>query len=284
MSTDLFFTRPAGKIAYTDEGNGPLVIMVPGLGDLKEEYRFLAPKLVAAGYRAVMMDLRGQGNSSIGWSAYTNAAIGSDIVALLKYLKAGDATVIGTSMGAGAAAWAAAEAPDIISDLVVIGPFVRVLPPGPWWQTAMLKAAFAGPWANAMWGSYWTSLYPTAKPPDFNQYKARLMANLKEPGRMAVTKAMIAAPKADVGDRLRQVRARTLVVMGSKDPDFPDTAAEAATLAELFRGTSVMIPGAGHYPHAEMPDVTAPPILAFIADKEKAHDPSQPLPAQLSVR
>lgn len=35
-----------------------------------------------------------------------SAAIGSDIVALIKYLDESAATVIGTSMGAGAAAWA----------------------------------------------------------------------------------------------------------------------------------------------------------------------------------
>jgi pimeloyl-ACP methyl ester carboxylesterase len=266
VSADLFFTRPEGRIAFTDQGSGPLVVMVPGLGDVKEEYRFLAPKVAAAGYRAVTMDLRGLGKSSVGWPAYTNAALGGDIVAIIRYLAAGSATVIGTSMGAGAAVWAAAEAPDVISDLVLIGPFVRVLPVGSWWKAVAMKAAFAGPWANAMWAFYWASLYPTAKPPDFLPYKAALLANLKEPGRMAATKAMIAAPKSDVGDRLVQVHARTLVLMGSKDPDFADAATEAATVAKLLHGTFTMIPGAGHYPHAEMPDVTVPLILAFLKE------------------
>jgi pimeloyl-ACP methyl ester carboxylesterase len=265
VTDDLFFTRPAGTIAYTDQGQGPLILMVPGLGDLKEEYRFLVPKLLAAGYRAITMDLRGHGASSVGWTDYTNAALGDDIVALLQHLKAAEATVIGTSMGAGAAAWAAAEAAAVISNLVVIGPFVRVLPAPPWWQSAMLMAAFAGPWATAVWGAYWTSLYPTAKPADFAAYEAKLLANLRQPGRMAATKAMLAASKADVGSRLVEVRARTLVVMGSKDPDFPDPAAEAATLAELLRGTAVMIPGAGHYPHAEMAELTAVPIVTFLS-------------------
>jgi pimeloyl-ACP methyl ester carboxylesterase len=104
MTADLFFNRPQGRISFTDEGSGPLVVMVPGLGDVKEEYRLLAPKVIAAGYRAVTMDLRGLGKSSVGWPAYTNAALGSDIVALIGYLGENSATVIGTSMGAGAAA------------------------------------------------------------------------------------------------------------------------------------------------------------------------------------
>ena len=83
--------------------------MAPGFGDMKEEYRFLAPKLVAAGYRVVAMDLRGHGESSTGWHDHTCAAMGSDMLALIEHLDAGPAMIIGTSMSAGSAAWAAAE-------------------------------------------------------------------------------------------------------------------------------------------------------------------------------
>jgi len=242
--------------------------MVPGLGDVKEEYRFLAPTLFAAGYRVVTMDIRGHGNSTVGWPDYTSAALGSDIVALVRHLDAGRATVIGTSMGAGAAAWAAAEAPAEIDRLVLVGPFVRNVPIA-WWKNALLqtvvRTAFVGPWGPAAWGMYYASLYPTARPPDFDAYKAALVANLKEPGRMAAVQAMLAADKADVEARLGEVRAPTLVVMGAKDPDFDDPAAEAETIARLLNGGVRMIDSAGHYPHAELPDVTAPAIAAFLA-------------------
>ncbi len=76
--------------------------MVPGLGDLRQEYRFLAPRLLAAGYRVVTMDLRGHGGSSTGWPDYSPAAIGSDIVALLEKLDASDAILVGNSLGGGA--------------------------------------------------------------------------------------------------------------------------------------------------------------------------------------
>ncbi|MBZ0227674.1 MAG: alpha/beta hydrolase, partial [Bauldia sp.] len=67
-----------------------------------------------------------------------------------------------------------------------------------------------------------------------------------------------------VEPRLPEVGAPTLVVMGSKDPDFADPAAEAETVARLLRGTATMIEGAGHYPHAEMPETTASAVLAFL--------------------
>ena len=59
-------------------------------------------------------------------------------------------------------------------------------------------------------------------------------------------------------------RAPALVMMGTKDPDFPDPAAEARLVAGRLRGQVEMIDGAGHYPHAEVPDVAAPLILDFI--------------------
>ena len=59
--------REEGRLAYSDEGDGPLVVCVPGLGDMRQEYRFLAPGLVEAGFRVVALDLRGHGESSTGW-------------------------------------------------------------------------------------------------------------------------------------------------------------------------------------------------------------------------
>jgi pimeloyl-ACP methyl ester carboxylesterase len=109
MSTQ-FLVRPQGRIAYEETGAGSLVVLVPGIGDLRGEYRFLAPRLAAAGYRVVSMDLRGLGESSPGWDDYSAAAVGSDVVALLRELDAGPAHLVGTSMAAGAVAWAAALA------------------------------------------------------------------------------------------------------------------------------------------------------------------------------
>jgi pimeloyl-ACP methyl ester carboxylesterase len=266
--TTKYLERPDGRIAYDDKGSGPLVIMVPGLGDLRQEYRFLAPRLVAAGYRVVTLDLRGHGESSTGWPDYSSSALGSDVVAAIDTLDAGPAMLIGTSMGAGAVAWAAAEARDRVSGLVLIGPFVREIPSTSWLkafgQQAMIRTAFAGPWAPAAWGMYYASLYPTAKPADFGAYKTALVDTLRQPDRMRATKAMIRAAKSDVESRLAEVRAPTLVVMGTKDPDFADPVAEAQTVARLLRGSTEIVEGAGHYPHAEMPDAVAPAIIGFL--------------------
>jgi alpha-beta hydrolase superfamily lysophospholipase len=57
-------------LAYDVDGDGPLVVLVPGMGDLRAAYRFLAPRLREAGYRVACTDLRGHGDSDVSFSSY----------------------------------------------------------------------------------------------------------------------------------------------------------------------------------------------------------------------
>lgn len=267
MPSPHFLDLPGGRLAYDDIGSGPLVVMLPGLGDVRAEYRFLAPKLAEAGHRVVSMDLRGHGHSSTGWTEHRASVLGADVVALLRELDAGPATLVGTSMGAAAVAWTAAEAPESVAGVVAVGPFVRDIPPSSklagWALQATLKLAFSGPWGVWAWGKFYGTLYGR-KPADFDAYLAMLKTNLSGPGRMAAVRAMIAASKADVEARLPEVKAPALVVMGTADPDFGDPGAEADLVAGLLRGRAIMVEGAGHYPHVEQPDLVAREIIAFV--------------------
>ncbi len=268
-----FLERPDGRLAYDDVGHGPLVVMVPGLGDLRAEYRYLAPRLVQAGYRVVALDLRGHGQSSTGWPDYTSAALGSDVVALVRHLGAGPAHLVGTSMGAAAVAWAAAEAKGCVRSLTLIGPFVRDVPPASAFKAAvqrvMMRIGFAGPWAPRAWGLAYASFH-ARKPADFDAYRDALVANLREPGRLDAVRGMILASKSDVEARLAEVQAPTLVIMGEADPDFADPRAEAETVARLLRGRVHMVPGAGHYPHVEAPDDVTPALRRFFGAQGNA--------------
>lgn len=117
--------RPNGSIAFDDAGRGRPIVMLPGLGDLRSQFRFLAPKLRGDGFRTVTVDLRGHGGSSVGWPDDGSEAAGEDLVALLEDVGEGPAVVIGNSFGAAPAVWAAAERPDLVAGLVLIGRFVR---------------------------------------------------------------------------------------------------------------------------------------------------------------
>jgi pimeloyl-ACP methyl ester carboxylesterase len=122
--TDKNLKHKGGVIAYDLNGTGPLVVCVPSLGDVRAEYRFLSPRLVEAGYQVAVMDVRGHGETSTGWDDYSVTGIGADILALIRELDAGPAMIIGTSMGGGAAVWAAVESPDLVRGLILVDPFV----------------------------------------------------------------------------------------------------------------------------------------------------------------
>jgi pimeloyl-ACP methyl ester carboxylesterase len=146
-----YLLRPEGRIGYDVGGVGPLIVLVPGMGDLRAAYRFLAPELRAAGYRVASTDLRGHGDSDSNFASYGDVETASDIVALIEEL-GGPAIVVGNSMGAGAAAFAAAERPELISALVLVGPFVRNGETTSV-QKLLLRIAMAQPWAALSWSS-----------------------------------------------------------------------------------------------------------------------------------
>jgi len=257
-----FFEIQGGKIAYEATGSGPLVICVPSMGDLRGEYRFLAPQLASAGYRVVSIDVRGHGETSVPWPDYSVGAIGSDLIALVRGLDAGPAVLIGDSMAAGAAVWADAEAPDLVAALVLIDPIVRG--EGSALTRLVISVLFTRLWGPSVWKIYYSLLYPTRKPEDFSQYSAKLVANLGEPGRMQALSRMMTASKAASAERLSRVTAPTLIVMGTRDPDFKDPEGEARALGKELQARVDIVTGAGHYPHAEMPEVTGPIILSFL--------------------
>lgn len=268
-ATDVLPTRymfaTEGRIAYDDTGGaGPLVVAIPGMGDLRSEYRALRPALQQAGYRVVTMDVRGHGDSSAQWSDHSARAVGRDALALIEHLGAGPAFILGNSFAAGSALWAAHDAPAQVRGVALLGPIVRDGQPS-WWAKLAVAAGFGGPWRVAFWMAYWNSLFPSRKPADHEQAKAALAANLKEPGRMDALRTMVGLSKADTEAMLPHSRVPALVVMGTRDPDFPDATAEAHWLGQVLGVDPLLVEGAGHYPHLEMPDQVAPALVDFLA-------------------
>jgi pimeloyl-ACP methyl ester carboxylesterase len=259
-----YFKRPEGTLAYTDYGGcGQSVLMLPGMGALRSEYRYLAPKLTEAGFHAVTADVRGHGESSVPWTTYEIPAVGEDILALIEHLDSGPVHLICTSKAAGAGVWAAAERPDCIRSLVLIGAFARQVKVNPI-LGVLFWLMMNNPWHVRFWTMYYGSIYPSRKPPDFDDYIKQLGDNLREPGRFAASNAFGNASLQPAEERLSQVKAPTLIIMGTKDPDFPDPVAEGKYLAQHTGGKLELIEGAGHYPQTEMPKKTEPLVIDFL--------------------
>jgi pimeloyl-ACP methyl ester carboxylesterase len=263
LPTTSYLARPEGRVAYDIDGAGPLVVLVPGMGDLRGAYRFLAPALRDAGHRVACMDLRGHGDSDSTFTSYGGVETAADVLALIEEL-GGPAVVVGNSMAAGSAAIVAAERPNLVAGLVLVGPFVRD-PKTSGIQHLMLRIAMAQPWAATSLKAYLPKLYAGRRPADFDDYRKQVVASIRRPGHAKAfsltARTSHAAAEARVGD----VSAPTLVIMGEADPDFPDPRAEADWIARALSGQVVMVPEAGHYPQSQRPDITTPAVLGFLA-------------------
>jgi pimeloyl-ACP methyl ester carboxylesterase len=274
-----------GRIAYDVDGSGPLVVLSHGVGDRRQVYRFLAPILAQAGYRVVSADLRGHGESSMGWKsvtgteAITRTDIAGDLLALIGHL-GGPAVIVGHSISGGAATIAAAQQPDLVRGVVEINPFTKTqkLSLGSLVRIRRYRRGLSRLMGTQLfrslriWMRYLDVAYPT-KPADYADYMTALAAKLREPGRMAEFMKTGKSTPADAGAQLPHVTVPALVIMGTLDPDFADPPAEGDAIVAAMPsglGAVAMVEGAGHYPHAQLPDQMAALIVPFLKEHASA--------------
>lgn len=259
--------RDTGQIAVSAAGTGPLVLCVPGMGESIAAFRYLQPELAAAGYTAAVMDLRGHGESSARFDTYDDEAAASDITAVIEAFGGEPAIIVGNSMGAAAAVLSAADRPELSRALILIGPFVR--DHGSAASRVLMRVLLAKPWGPSIWKKYYASLFGDQTMPDHTEHLQRAQALLARPGRWRAFQHTARTSHAVAETALPRVSAPTLAIMGSKDRDFPNPEAEAQFVAAALRGEYEMVPGAGHYPMAEQPDVTLAAILRFFQQAVK---------------
>jgi pimeloyl-ACP methyl ester carboxylesterase len=269
-----------GRIAYDETGQGPLIVLSHGIGDRRQAYRFLAPRLAQAGYRVAAADLRGHGESSMDWTsgtgkdAISRTDVAGDLLALIRHL-GGPAVIVGHSISGGAATIAAAMEPELVSGIVEINPFTRIqktdlgaLLRNRLYRRGTVRMGGVVIFRSLrLWMSYLNVAYPT-KPADYADYMAALRAELTEPGRMAEFLKTLKTTPADAQAQLPGIRCPALIIMGTEDCDFADPRAEGEAIAAAMPAglsTVAMIEGAGHYPHAQDPDQTAALVIPFLA-------------------
>ncbi|HZU39893.1 MAG TPA: alpha/beta hydrolase [Solirubrobacteraceae bacterium] len=262
--TTRFLDLPDGRLAYDDQGEGPLIVATPAMLDLRSELRFLVPRLVAAGFRVVTLDQRGMGETSGEWPEYGSAPLAHDLAALIRHLDSGPAIIYGTSNGAAAGVYVAAEWPELVRGLVLAAPFVRDGRMS--WIQRRLMSIMRIPFLTLpIYMSYFPKWEPRRpRTSDFDQHVAALKANLNEPSRRGVITAyLLQQTHREAEARLGRVRVPSLVIMGTGDVDWPDPEAEARWIASQLGSEVLMLDGAGHHPHVEYQDEVADAVRAF---------------------
>ncbi|MBV4463852.1 alpha/beta hydrolase [Pseudomonas sp. SWRI79] len=132
------------RMHYIDEGQGPLVILLHGFPYLWYMWRRQIVALTEAGYRVVVPDQRGFGQTDRpdAIEAYDMTQAVGDMVGLMATLGETSAVIIGHDLGAWVAQAAAMLRPDLIRGLVMLN--TPVPPRGKVKPTAGLQAMAKG--------------------------------------------------------------------------------------------------------------------------------------------
>ena len=101
--------------------NGPVIVLVHGLGGRAEDWNHLAPYLAKAGFRVYMPDLPGYGRSQQPADfSYSIADKANVVVGFLDALGLKQVNLGGLSMGGWIAQWVASEHPERVRKLILI--------------------------------------------------------------------------------------------------------------------------------------------------------------------
>jgi len=268
MSTHAGYAHLNGAdFYYETAGTGPRLVLVhAGIADSRMwdgQFDALAERFTVTRY-----DLRGFGRTlpAAGPLAGGRYAHADDLRALLNFLSAPRASLIGCSLGSKTALDFALAHPERVERLVLTSPAVSGFrydgPPPP--QAVELEAADeAGDLArvNELELQIWVD--GPRRAPDEVAPRVRELA--REMNAIALAGEGVAEeePPPPAAGRLDAVRAPVLVVAGALDAARTLAAADHL-LAHLPHATRVDLPGAAHLPNMEQPAAYLRAVLAFL--------------------
>jgi len=258
---------------YEATGRGPPVVLIHGHSlNLRMWDAQVAP-LVDARYRVVRYDVRGHGRSEAPATGYIWQNYSLDLRDLLDRLDVDTpAHLVGLSMGGGIALQFAVDHPRRVASLVLVDSTV----PGfdysaEYAQTVeeLVQAVRAeGPRAalEQVWLTHPLLDGIRRFPERFQFVKSMVLAYS---ARDYLDETVYPQPQWQVTDRLSEVRAPTLVLVGEQDlPDFRFIAEILA--ANISTARQEVIADAGHMLNLEQPEVFNDTLLRFLGKQPRA--------------
>jgi len=272
----LFFfdSRPDGKPVGT---SAPVVVLIHGLGDEADSWRYLIPLLNAAGCRTLAPDLPGFGRSvSPGKISLKRHA--AEVLRLIEAkCPEGPVFLAGSSMGAMVAEEVVVRKPNAARGIVLIDGSIPGGPSSPG-VFGLAKLLFSRKWYRAYRDDpegLWASLNPyyadlaAMHPADRDFLRERVMARVQSAAQeraffqsqRSVVRAYMAS-SARYASKIRAWPGKILLLWGDSDRLIPLSSAER--FKALRAGIDlIIISGAGHLPHQENPEETARHIAEF---------------------
>jgi|HigsolmetaAR201D_1030396.scaffolds.fasta_scaffold01118_17 pimeloyl-ACP methyl ester carboxylesterase len=277
------------RLAYMDvppqgSPNGRTVMLFHGMNFAGFYWGGPIDALRKEGYRVVVPDQIGFGRSSKPIIPYNFHDMARNSKLLLDHLKIEKVAVIGHSMGGMLAARFATQYPGVTEQVVIYNP-IGVLDPRfsrPWGGVdEAYERTLRTTYQNIFRGIHrYFSHNPSAWKPEFEKYvRYRYAWTLSADWpRYAMVQALIQqVPYLDpVVNDWAHIKAPTLVFGGAED----SLAGPARVFQERMKfiadsipngnGRLHLLPGIGHVPHFEAPELTYPPLIAFLKEYKAA--------------
>jgi pimeloyl-ACP methyl ester carboxylesterase len=263
-----FVTLSRGTVHYEVAGpaEGQPVVLVHGFSVPSYIWDPTFRTLAESGFRVIRFDLYGRGYSDRPRTTYDRALFVGQVAELLDSLRVADPVdVVGLSMGGAVTAGFAAEHPERLRRLVLIAPFNTPVDLGP------IALPGVGEYINRV--HFTPSLAASqrgdfADPERFPGWEARFREQMRYRG---FAHAILSTGRHFVTrDPLPDFRATgalgrpTLLVWGDEDRAIPIDQ-RARVEAALGASTEFLpVPGAGHLPHYEEPELVGARIAAFL--------------------
>jgi len=260
-----FASNNGTKIYWDEEGTGPPILLIMGLGYPSCMW-FRTRPVLANSYRTIVLDNRGVGQSDVPPGPYSMAAMADDAAAVLDAAGLFSAHVYGVSMGGMIAQEFALQYPKRVRSLILGctaagGPTAQRAEPS---AIEMLKARTWMSGEQAAEAAI-PFIYDAATPRDLIDEDTAT----RRPwfaGREGYQAQLQAILSWESFSRLPQIDAPTLVIHGRNDCLVPKGNGEI--IASRIRGAKlVLLDHAGHIFSTDQADAAHAAILAFLASQ-----------------
>ncbi len=112
------------------EGNGPLVVLLPGRGRGSEDFDALAAGIAQAGFRVLRPQPRGVGGSAGPMKDLTLHDFARDVAEVIKHEGGGPAVIVGHAFGNWVARMTAVDDPALVRGVVIVAAAAKAYPNG----------------------------------------------------------------------------------------------------------------------------------------------------------
>lgn len=244
-------------------GDGPVVMLSNSLASNLHMWDLQVEPLEMEGFRVLRYDSRGHGESGVTPGPYTIEMLADDAAALMDKLGLAKVHFCGLSKGGMVGQMLGARHPDRLLSLTIADSMAYVENKTMW--NDRIAAVHSGGMAAVAEGTLdrWFTTHGKERMADEVEQVRSMILDTPVDGFVACCEAI---RDMDLRDANRGIRARTLVIVGDKDPSTP--VAASREIANAIHGARLeIVPDAAHLANIEQPVAFTNALLDHLLGK-----------------